>query len=55
MSKAISVLVGTIASLLVAYILPQYFDTIPTFDIWVVILVVGLNLLQCLPIPHSPE
>jgi hypothetical protein len=54
MSKTVSVLVGTTLSLTVAYILPQYFDFIPDFDIWVILLVVGLNLLQCLPIQPTP-
>lgn len=54
MSTAVSVLVGTSLSLIVAYKLPQYFDFVPDFDIWVILLIVGLNLLQCLPNPHTP-
>lgn len=46
MSKTVSVVTGTVLSLLVAYILPQYFAFVPDFDIYVILLVVGLNLLQ---------
>jgi hypothetical protein len=53
MSKTISVLVGITLSLLVAYILPQYFAFVPDFDIYVIIFCVGLNLLQCLPNPDT--
>ena len=55
MSKVVSVLVGTILSLVAAYILAQYFTFVPDFDIWVVSLIILLNLLQCLPNQASPS
>jgi len=54
MSKVFSVLSGTAVSLAVAYILPQYFSFVPDFDIYVILLCIGLNLLQCLPIQDTP-
>ena len=54
MSKAVSVIVGTTISLAVAYVLGQYFTHIPDFDIWTISLIIGLNLLQCLPTQATP-
>lgn len=54
MSKVVSVVSGIILSSIVAYILPLYIAWVPDFDIWVFLLLVGINLTQCLPNPNTP-
>jgi hypothetical protein len=53
MSKTLDVLTGITLSSLLIYVLSLYISWIPDFDIYMFAIVVGLNLLQCLPNPAT--
>ena len=55
MSQAANILVGITAGCITAYILPKFIDWVPSFDIWVFLLIVGLNLTQCLQSLPTPS
>ena len=55
MSKTFEVVFGIVFSSILIHVLSLYISWIPDFDIYVLAIIVGLNLLQCLPNPATPS
>lgn len=53
MSKTTDILVGIVLCSVTSYTLALYFPYLPDFDIWIFLIIVVLNLLQCLPDPST--
>jgi hypothetical protein len=53
MGKVLNVLVGIALSTITAHVLSLYIAWVPEVDIWFLLLIIGLNLTQCLPSPSS--
>jgi hypothetical protein len=53
MEKVLNVLVGIALSTIAAHVLSLYIAWVPEVDIWFLLLIIGLNLTQCLPNPSS--
>jgi hypothetical protein len=53
MGKALNVLVGIVLSTITAHVLSLYIAWVPEVDVWFLLLIIGLNLTQCLPNPSS--
>jgi hypothetical protein len=55
LGKTVDIIFGILLSCVFAYLLPKYIDWVPDFSIWIFLLIVGINLTQCLPNQRTPS